>query len=216
MGIGSFMNRRPVAQGLRGRTSILIVLACLASSVHAVDIHPGEKVVVNFSFASPPTTTFGIVDFIQFGSGVSFTDFWADGRSSSVALNIYNGDVLLATKLMTSVADSCGLCTFVAPGSLGTTTATTNIDMSSIVSGTISGRVEYVPIFDSPSIYSQIQLGTDLKTGHYLGYASYAVAKPSPTIISTQVVQVVPLPAGGLLFGGALGFLGWIRRKCPV
>lgn len=195
-------------------TSLFVAISCFTSSAHAAfiqsQIRPGEKLVVTFAFASPPTSSFGAVDFIQFGGGISYTDFWTGGRSSSVTINIYDGNSLLGTKSMASIVDSACGCIFVSPGSPGSTTATVDMDMSSIVDGTIDGRIEFVPVFDSPSDASLIDFNWQLKTGHYFGYGSFAFAAPDPTILANAVV---PIPPAVGLFASALGVMGWLRRR---
>ncbi len=196
---------------------LMLYLTAIASTAHAAfiqsQIHPGEKLVVTFGFTSPPISPFGLVDFINFGGGLSYTDFWTGGRSSSVTVNIYDGDALLGTKVMTSIPTSACNCIFVSPGSLGATAATVDIDMSSIINGTIDGRIEFEPVFDAPIGASVIDFSWEIKTGHYLGYGSSSLAQPAPTIYSSAVVQVVPIPSAVWLFGSALGVVGVMHRK---
>lgn len=205
---------RLINAGLAAIALCASVIPAQASSVQSV-MYPGQMLVVTFGFSSPPTTQYGPVDFIAFGGGASFTDFFTEGRSSYVLVSIFDGETLLGTKNVVPASQYCN-CTFVSPGSPGTTPFTVDIDMSSIVNGTIDGRIEYVPFFDAPSEYSVVDQVWRISTGHYVGYGSYWVASPEPIIYSHEVVQVVPAPPAAWLLGTAFAGLGgrkWLRSR---
>lgn len=169
-------------------------------------ILPGEKLIVDFEFSQAPSSNVGEVDFFEFSYGGSFVDFFG---SSHVDARLYDGNTLLGSKTITSG----GCCTFVEPGSPGSNLSTVDIDMSSIKDGSIDGRFEYVPFFDSPTQFSQIQLAWSLGTGTFVSVGSYWPGSPDPTITNYEVA-VVPVPPALWLFGsGLLGLIGIARRK---
>jgi len=173
-------------------------------------ILPGEKLVVNFEFSQAPSSYVGEVDFFEFSYGGSFTDFFG---SSYVDARLYDGNTLLGSKTITP---SIICCTFVESGSPGTTFNTIDIDMSSIKDGSIDGRFEYVPFFDSPTQYSQIELAWSLSTGTFVSGGSFYPGTPDPTITNYEVA-IVPVPTTIWLFGsGLIGLIGVARRKTRV
>lgn len=205
----------PKAFPYSARSIVAVLLAGIVSTANSEviqsNIDPGEKLVVTFAFDSPPTTAFGIVDYLQFGGGVSF-----NAPIASITVNLYDGDILLGTKLLGPPPNASCNCIFVVPGSLGTTTQTVDIDTTSIVNGTIDGRIEYVPTFSGtpPVDIPGIQLAWQLQTGRFLGYAYGALSTPQPTITAFDVITIVPVPATLWLLGPALGLLApWARYK---
>ena len=162
--------------------SLAALLMLFMAPVRAELILPGEKLVIEFHFSSPPIAFFGADTDMLVVSGGSNSN-----AAHPIEVSLFNGNTLLGT-VITPFRSSWG---FVAPTSLWTGIEVVTIDFTSISDGSIQGRFELVPQFTGPSDFLNVSLSFDV--GHAQNdIGSRINAVPAPTIDSVSVVPVAP------------------------
>lgn len=185
----------------------LAAVLLLAAPGRAVTVLPGEAFEVDFTFSSQPLASGNPVDLLVFSLAPSTVSSGLTGYD----VELWDGGTLLAT-------NSTGpdlLWGFVSAGSAWTQNPEIVSDFSSIVDGSIDGRIRLIPQFGSVPAASGSGAFVDVVffpppgTGMDAGVAlsdgiSFVAADPEPFVSATRVVAV-PEPAAALLLGaGAL------------
>jgi hypothetical protein len=105
----------------------------------SVELHPGQKAVIDFQFTEPPITPEGPADFIWISSGAG-----ARGAFGS-RVNLFVGGHLISC--YTSAETTLGV--FTAPSSVYTLRGPNPTDLSAIFLKGLKAVVEVEPFFDT-------------------------------------------------------------------
>lgn len=185
---------------------VAAIAVCLSSpNAHSTIIRNGEKAIIEFSFDGAPTPLFPSPDLLLFTT--------AGGALSieSVSYRIYNGETLLGEYIQVGNYSFGGQSFQSASNSysewIGKESLT--IDFTTIVNGTIDGRIEYEPIFSGDGeVDVNIYFELLTQSGPNSGYINTA-----PTINN---VSVVPEPTSAILILCAFSFalIYKMRRSC--
>ena len=197
-------NRTLILFKARGRirktVGNLLKVFCLALSFQAladcpgINLRPGEKLNMQFQFASPPTTALGPIDFLYFEVGMSLSD-WHEG--SYLDIRLYDGRNLLSASSLLSFG-SYRSERSLWPG--------TTIEFKTLVNGSICGEYEIVPFFVRPTIFSSVFMSAPYpKTGFAVSGGFYQ--GQTATIISCRVVAAEEILVGNFE-GGEAGTCG--------
>lgn len=150
-----------------------------------IDILAGEKLRIEFAFPATPETsnpTAFPVDLLRLdGGGTS-----ANRRPDNLLVDLYDGDTLLGT-----VDQFASSWKFAADGSAaeGGFSTADNVDLATVLDGTIVGAIEITPIFDFPRSDDFFRLNgpMDIIAAHGTSQSSFSPATPSASVSSTEI-----------------------------
>jgi hypothetical protein len=191
----------------RGMKLLSTFIALLLSTVaHAqLDIHPGEKLVIEFGFSAPPTASGQPLDLLRFSAGGSFNDF-----NGSLTFNLYDGSTLLGTATTT---DHVTTWQFAPSTGDWINTHTTVIDFTSINAGTIQGRFELIPTFINPVSSTSVSPSSyDIITGDAIGTGMYNPGSAA-TNVSAYVTAIPEPGTAGLLLSLAAALVAAVHAR---
>jgi hypothetical protein len=194
--------------------SLAILALALASPGRAVSVLPGEAFEIDFGFSAAPLAAGSPVDLLVFGLAPTTTSTGLIGYD----VELWDGGTLLATN-STGVELLWG---FVSAASTWTQNPQVVSDFSSIVDGSIDGRIRLIPQFaavpsSGPGASVDVVFfpppGTGLDAGVALADGiSFLVATPEPFVSATRVVAVAEPAVGMLLVAAGLAARRHRRR----
>lgn len=198
--------------GARLRAGLLVAFLALgAGPAGALTVLPGEAFEVPFSFTAPPQSALGDVDVVAFLLAGSSTASGVLGYR----VELWDGATLIGAH------HSSGLQLWAFTTS--TTAWSENplvVDLSSVVDGSIDGRLRVIPEFDPAASGAHLEAVffpvTGLKVGTGLSDGiSLVEGEPAPVVGSSWVAAVPEPGAAGLLLLGASLVLTRHAREHP-
>jgi hypothetical protein len=183
-----------------------LILGLGAPPARALTVLPGQAFEVDFSFSSAPQSALGDVDVLAFQLGAGTVATGVTGYQ----VELYDGAALLGTHTTAALA----LWSFVSAASPWTVSPLV-VDLSSVIDGSIAGRLRVIPSFDPAATSPSLEVvffpppGTGLDSGTSLSDGvTLADALPAPTVHATRIAAV---PEPGLL--GLLAAAGLAVRR---
>lgn len=213
------INRIAPSSALRAWVvAALVLLSAQANATpmvryHPPELHPGEKLILEVRFPSPPETSAGVADMLFVNSGsVSI-------GVTGVRTSLYSGSTLIGSSFRSSaIAFGVFVETASAYGALGASAG----DLSAIFSGAAHALIEVVPSFSNvfPDPFVGLQF-TGIEAARSTGFNTFERADPAPLFVSARVVSVSapvhPAPEPGtvilLLAGVVMLYCQGTRRS---
>jgi hypothetical protein len=176
--------------------SLLPVMSGTTSAAIDVRVDPGQRLVLDFhQDGIPPPGT----DTLMFGSGAA--SFFLTGNQFS----LYEGNNLLGTV----VQSNTNLSTAFRMPSSPWINDSAIVDFSSILAGTLSGRLVVTPQFSSPSGFVRY-ISPTVTTVDATGQNSFTAASQRSAVIAAAFA--IPEPASAPMLVVALCSM-WPRRR---
>lgn len=173
-------------------------------------LHVGEIGEYRFHFTAPPTSSHGPVNFLAYTGGVG----WSGDIELQVSL--YDGAQLLGSRLLARPSFFMRFSAFGSPALIGSTIVNEFIDFSSVLDGTIDGRLT-VQAFQAQPLF--VNAPIHINWAPYTGYQETGSGGfwggPNAVVDSFSVrpISSVPEPATyGMVFGFAALLFGLFRR----
>lgn len=198
------------AASRRGRFAgavVAFVLAALPGTpAGAIPVGPGQFLEIPFAWTSPPVVSGASVDTLTLTLANAST---ASGLIG-ITVSLLDGQTLLG-QVTTSATER--IFAFAEPPSEWTKNADISVDLASVRSGAIAGRLLVTPIFSgSPGSFFDVVLPAfpPVQAGRSPEDTVLFTASPDP-VLGTP--RVVPEPASAILLAAAVATLSALRPR---
>jgi hypothetical protein len=195
--------------GIRAAIAGIGLLLSIAQPAGALMIGPGQSLEVDFAFgAAPVFSTGGSPPLTLPPDVLTFRILLGPGTSGLAGLEVecWDGATLLGSR---SGGSSPLIWGFADPASRWPAALNrVDVDLASVVAGTIQGMIRLVPTFASGGGSLEITF-IEILSGATDAAGSLLVASPSPTL---SAPRLLPEPAAALLLAAALGGVAASRR----
>lgn len=198
------------AASRRGRVAgavvALVLLAFPGTPAGALSVGPGQSLEILFAWTSPPLVSGGSVDTVTLTLASAST---ASGLIG-ITVSLFDGQTLLGQATAAAAERIFG---FAEPPSQWTKNADVSVDLSSVRSGDIAGRLLVTPIFaGTPGDFFDVVLPAFPAVQAGLGTQAMGLVAAFPdAVLGTP--RVVPEPASATLLAAALAALSALRPR---
>lgn len=169
----------------------------------AIPLAPGEFLMVDFGFSSPPQTLVGDIDVLTFEiSSVS-----PSSGLTGIRIDLFDGATLLGSQ--GGNGDVRFFWSWKTPGSQWDLMSPEVADLSSVIDGSIDGRIVLTPFFDplATDPFLDVQFPR-VRTGTATSETTLLFGAPAPDVS----IEVVPEPGVAALLAAAGFLLVTLRR----